>query len=160
VSPKGAGHVAYGLRAANELAYAYLRRSRIVPSADKETNLRKAEEYLKGVKSQVDPQPPMGTSAAAKVGDKRTHCTVCVLESRLHRERNEYPRALAAAQSAKAICGTMKFSRIDACISIGEAAYALGDYHLAVAAFKEALDIGRHSLKVAAVCHLHLSRAY
>ena len=54
----------------------------------------------------------------------------------------------------------MRFTLIDACIGIGEAAFALRMYPAAIDAFQEALEAGRSSRKIVPVCHLHLCRTY
>lgn len=145
----GEGHPGYALRAGNELAQALLRRSRAVPGAEKETNLREAEKYLAKV-----------MTTPATDDDKRTRSTAMIITSRILRERGQYRPALEAAFKARQIAGGLTFSQIDSYITVGEANYELKEYGAAIGAFQDALHVGRHSRKIVAVCHLHLSRTY
>jgi len=92
--------------------------------------------------------------------ESRTYSNSCIIASRIMRERKQYGEALNMAYRAKNIGGSQTFSLIDCNITIGEAAYALERYGDAIAAFELALDLGRSSRKITAVCHLHLSRVH
>lgn len=143
----GPEHPPYALRAAVELALAYLRRSRVVPACDDDNDLREAERILKSV-----------TVLTAVNPDRRTYCAALVAESRVNRERGQKQDALEAAKKAAKLSSGMKFSHIDALICLGEAWYELGEYEKAADSFNDALDLGRSSRKIVAVCHLHLTR--
>ena len=146
---EGVGHAPYALRAANEMAQAYIRRARTVPDCEKDRNLCTAEAFLKKV-----------TASKTKHGEKRTQVAALIITSRILRERQQHSAALEVAYKARNVAGRLRFSQIDSCITVGEAAYELGEYDEAIEAFKEALHLGRGSRKIEAVCHLHLSRAY
>ena len=146
---KGEGHVPYAVRAANELGQAYVRRARAVPEHEKEANLSLADDYVKTV---------LDSPTAKK--DRRTHANAWIISSRILRDRKQLTPALEAAYKARNIAGGMKFSQIDCSITVGEAAYELGQYRVAVEAFQEALLKASGSRKSAAVCHLHLGQTY
>jgi len=146
----GIQHTPYTLRAENEVALAFLRRARRAPSDEREDNLREAERYLERVKTVARPLKT----------ETKAHCTALITEARICRERGNYPKSLTVAEHAKALGGHMRFTLIDASIAIGEAAFYLGSYPAAIDAFEQALDEGKASRKVAAVCYLHLCRAY
>ena len=152
--PGGAvGHAAYALRATNELSQAYLRRARAVSPDEQETNLCVAEDHLRKVGWPFDP-------ATTKAIEPRTKANALIIESRILRARGKHQAARDEARKAKGSAGALTFSRIDACITIGEAAYDLGEYRESIEAFEEALVLGRNSHRITAVCHLHLSRTY
>lgn len=88
------------------------------------------------------------------------YCTALITQARIFRERDKPDEALALAEEAKGAAGDSKFTLIDACISKGEAAFALGKYQTAIDEFQQALEIGGGSRKVVAVSHLHLCRSY
>lgn len=145
---EGGGHSAYALRAANEIAQGYLRRARVFPS-EKDASLDLAEEYLTKV-----------TNSTTNNSENRTQSNALIISSRILRERRQYPAALDAAFKARNVAGGLTFSRIDSCITVGEAAYEMRDYRVAIESFKEAIVLGRGSRKITGVCHLHLSRTY
>lgn len=146
---KGQGHDAYALRAANELAQAYVRRARI---QGRNANLDVAEHYLELV------IPENGSPSAFL--DSRTHAAALIIKSRILRGRGNHRDALSAAHNGMDVAGKLTFSLIDCYIAKGEALHALGEYPSAIAEFNEALVIGHNSRKITAVCRLHLAKAY
>jgi tetratricopeptide (TPR) repeat protein len=156
------GHEFYWLRAKNELALAYLRRARSEQTTTRTSDLNAARDHVADVKK-----------AALKARDTysaRAYWTAVIAEARIICEgakrkhgaekRGDYQAALRLTEQARSEAGKLPSIVIDACIGIGEAAVGCGQYQEAIAAFNEALDLGRASPKIGAVCRLHLCRAY
>jgi len=149
---KGFRQQSYALRAQNELAGAYARLANVGPPEAREANLRQAEHYIASVKDIANKLP----------SESRTFWMARIVEARVARARGDYEQALTIAKEAREKNSDMKFTLIDACIGFGEAAMGLSppNYRAAIDAFSEALRVGGSSRKIAAVCHLHLCRAY
>jgi tetratricopeptide (TPR) repeat protein len=150
----GFQHPAYAMRAQNELALAYLRLATLAPPDDevgRKRHLHKAEVHLDSIKDAAKRSPML---------EVRTYWQALVTEARICRVRGDYEGALRLTKKVKEKGGQMRFTLIDACIGIGEAALGLKTYRAAIDAFQEALVAGRTSRKIVAVCHLHLCRTY
>jgi tetratricopeptide (TPR) repeat protein len=145
----GLRHVPYTFRVMNALARAYLRRALVGPPSEREQQFMEAERYLNRIEKDAKPKQ-----------ETNMYCAALITRARIKRERGDFAGALALAVNAKDLGGESKFTRIDACIGKGEAAFGLGNFQAALDEFQEALDVGGGSRKVVAVCHLHLSRAY
>lgn len=164
-------HPPYALRTQNELALAHLRRARMAPAEQRKSALEEAEACIRRVKTPKLIKPLQNIAVPA---DARTRAAARITEARLRRytgdlaaasgsdavRRENYILARKLAEEAKNIGGDLEFTFIDACIGIGEAAFGLNEFQDAVEHFRLALEKGKDSPKVAAVCHLHLCRAY
>ncbi len=158
---KGAGHDGYRIRAANELAHAYLRLTRFDIS-DQEA-IAKVREYASEVLDYAEPRT-----------DNRWIGNACIVLTRMERQIGDLPAAEAHAKKAREAGQGIPFIKTDALIAIGELKQAEGEvlvgkkqmsaaekaFSDAAASFKEALDLGKNNAKVAAVCHLHLVNVY
>lgn len=160
---KGAQHVSYALRARNELAHAYLRLAIVGGEAERGKNLRAAEGYVDTVKAE--------TQTVRR--EMRTYWMATITEARILRVRGDfatgkeergsyYQQAFELTKRAKDEGSAEKFTLIDACIGMGEAAMKLEppNYRIAIEAFHEALKAAAGSRKASAVAYLHLCRAY
>jgi tetratricopeptide (TPR) repeat protein len=143
-------HDAYRIRAEYELAIAYLQSARL----GKETRqqlpqaLEKAEGYIGKVKD-----------FSEKRQDVRWLCNASIIQSRIHRDLGDHPKAEDLANRALANSRRDLFTRIDALIARGEARLGQNNYDGAYRDFRDALDKASDNPKVAAVCNLHLARA-
>ena len=139
---KGYNHDAYRVRAANELAVAYVHEYTREPNVDSQ---QKAITYIEEVK---------------KFPDVRWMSNALVTESRLLRALRNFEGAEQAAIEAFKIGGDQRFVKIDALIACGEARLELNNVNEACSDFLTAQREGFDNAKVQAVCHLHLARAY
>jgi tetratricopeptide (TPR) repeat protein len=146
-------HTHYALRCQNEIALAYLRLARACADDPKqqEENLREAELHVARVKEHARLNLNM---------ERRTYCSALIAEARIKRERGKPDEALALAEQAKREGSGIELIHTDAWIAAGEAEVDRQAYGKAISAFVEALDSARANRKDAAVCHLHLCRAY
>jgi tetratricopeptide (TPR) repeat protein len=146
-------HTHYALRCQNELALAYLRLALACKddSQQFQENLRHAENYVAKVKE---------TARPILKAELRSYCTALITEARIKRARDKPDEALALAEEAKREGAGIELIRVDALIAVGEAELARQVYNKSISAFLEALERGRENRKDAAVCHLHLCRAY
>jgi len=135
-------HEAYRIRAANELAVAYVHEYFREPG---EENLSNARKYINEV---------------SESRDRRWQCNALVTESRLFRALGQYKEAEESATKALHLGEDQRFIRIDAGIARGEARLELNKINDACKDFTGALSDGLDNRKVQAVCHLHLARAY
>jgi tetratricopeptide (TPR) repeat protein len=155
LADNGPRHQSYAVRAWNELAGAHLRLAMVGPKAEQEERLRRAETYLRLVKE----------STAKVPREVRSYWMARITEARILRARGsprDYAGAFEITKEAREKNAGSKFTLIEACIGQGEAALGLGppNYTVAIEAFEQALRIGGGSRKIAAVCHLHLCRAF
>lgn len=173
-------HAPYALRTQNELALGHLRSARLSSPDQRKKHLDEAETCLRRVKSPKLIKAFQTLQGVVIKADARTRAQALITEARLRRyigelaaaaddlatsdadalRRDSCAAARKLAEEAKKIGGDLKFTFIDACIGIGEAAFGLNDFLDAVEHFALALKEGKDSPKVAAVCHLHLCRAY
>ena len=135
-------HEAYRIRAANELAVAYVHE---FVREGTLTNRTKAREYINQVK---------------KFSDIRWESNALITESRLFRAMGNFKSAEDSAKKALSLGGEQRFVKIDALIARGEARLALNKIDEACKDFTDALMNGSDNRKVQVVCHLHLARAY
>jgi tetratricopeptide (TPR) repeat protein len=138
----GCNHHAYRIRAANELAVAYVHE--FARDANPENRL-KAVTYIEEVK---------------QFSDVRWMANALVTESRLLRALKDFKGAEKAAAEAFKVGGDQRFVKIDALIACGEARLELDKIKEACKDFQTAQREGLDNPKVQAVCHLHLARAY
>jgi len=136
------GHAAYRIRAAHELAVAYVHEYVREPTSE---NLTFAQRYINEVK---------------RSSDVRWECNALITESRLLRAMGEFQAAEESAMKALELGGKQRFIRIDAHIACGEARLELNRIDEACQDFTIAQGEGLDNRKVQAVCHLHLARAY
>jgi tetratricopeptide (TPR) repeat protein len=158
------GHTVYALRAANELASAYLRRLRLrkrqAELSGTQADFEQAISYLNLVRS----------CETTRTLEKRTYCNAWILESRAYRENSygEEPSAETraaietAVEQAASVGSGLDFSRIDSHIAAGEAHYFLKNFKQSIEAFNAARAERRAATnpKIIAVCELHLARCY
>jgi tetratricopeptide (TPR) repeat protein len=146
-------HIHYALRCRNEIALAYLRLARTftVDQAQREENLIKAERAVAAVKASATKLPKT---------EHKTYCVALITEARIRRERGEHAEAIARAKEAKTFGANLDAVQVDALISIGEAELGRRKYGNAVSAFLDALKKSKDHRKDAAVCYVHLCRAY
>ena len=135
-------HDAYKIRAANELAVAYVHEYVREPGLKNRT---RAEKYIHEVKT---------------FPDLRWESNALINESRLFRALGDFKAAEGSARDALRLGGKQRFVRIDALIALGEARLGLNEIDEACKNFTDALMEGVDNRKVQAVCHLHLARAY
>ena len=135
-------HDAYRIRAAHELALAYVHEYTREPSLE---NHQKAEHYINEVK---------------KFSDIRWMCNALVTESRLLRATGNFQGAEETAREAFNLGSDQRFVKIDSLIARGEARLELNKVDEACQDFMTAQSEGLDNRKVQAVCHLHLTRAY
>lgn len=143
-----AAHKGYKMRAANELALAYLQGYQC-GSWKKPSALHQAERYANEVEQLSAPD-----------NDTRWLCNSLIIKSRIYRNRGQIEKAIVAADSVLAKGSKQVFLKIDAWIARGEARLALkpADCVGALKDFSDALGHGVQNPKVRAVCHLHLAR--
>ena len=146
-------HDAYRIRAANELAVAYVHEyARFSQSG----NLKEAQRCEKEARRYIKEVKDFATSHS----DIRWECNALIAKSRLLRLLGKYRAAEEIATKALDTGGEQRFLRIDALIARGEARYELREFDVACEDFNRAQADSLDNRKVQAVCHLHLCRAY
>ena len=139
------GHLAYKVRAANELGLAYLALARHFK--DDPQLLQKAIDFQEEV-----------YESSHEYHDPRYECNSLILKSRIARYQGDTGGARDAANEAMQRAGDQAFNRIDALIALGEASLEDTNYEEASRSFGQALKDGGKNPKVTAVCNLYLAR--
>lgn len=145
------GHTYYVMRAAHQLARAYVQRARdlkALPKVEQRT-LRYAEKYAHRTMNLAKDQ-----------SDFRYTCHAQVVLSQIELQRQNAQKADAIARKALEESYDDIACRIEALLARGAARLAIGQHVEACKNVEAALDVGKDNPKVAAMCHLILARGY
>jgi tetratricopeptide (TPR) repeat protein len=147
------GHRHYTLRAAHQLARAYLQRARNARAQRASAVERKSLRYARAYARRV-------IHLAADLSDSRFACGARVIYSQIALQGGQLLDAEDYARVALEEGYEDIFCRIEALIARGAARLALGNCSGGCKNFEDALDVGGDNPKVAAMCHLLLARGY
>lgn len=112
VAGPGAGHGPYAIRVAIELASAYLKLAQISVGKEHDDHCFRALDFVEKVRRSPHVEY-----------DNRSLCKSYIIESRIHREKREYPDALVSADAALETGRNQEFSRVDCWLTLGEARF-------------------------------------
>ncbi len=142
-------HASYAIQAACTLAHAYLRKARFNLPSQLEDYAR-AQHFAEWVCHETVHTKP------------RWFANANTVLSRLYVDQGKADLAMTAASHVLDTGNALNltFLKVDGLICRGEVHFAQQKYPEAANDFKDALERGCGNPKVAAVCHLHLSRTY
>jgi tetratricopeptide (TPR) repeat protein len=138
------GHEYYLVRAAHQLALAYIQKARNhVAQGQNSDAFECAKRFLDEMRERSH-------------GSKRFECLALILESRIQRYQGKATEAASLAERALGL-SELTFTTVEALVAHGEALFELGRLEQATARFEAALRQGEDNPKIRAVCHLRLA---
>jgi tetratricopeptide (TPR) repeat protein len=138
-------HNYYRVRVAHQLALAYYEKAKNqqVESAKLEA-FDKATAYVNEMKQFAG-------------GAQRFLCLALIVESRILRQRRNFAQAKDSADLAVSQ-SDLRFTKVEALLAQGEAAFDLGQTEKALRSFKDALCEGGDNPKICGACHLQMAK--